>query len=74
MDEFKDGLVIPPSKTGKNIHTYIDEETTGIITDYKGVSIPYHELSSIHLEESGYELSLSREFIDYLLNIKLTTM
>lgn len=74
MEEFKDGLVIPPKYTGKNIHTYIDEETTGIITDYNGVSIPYHELSSIHLEESGYELSLSREFIDYLLNIRQITM
>lgn len=71
MEEFKDGLIIPPSKTGKNIHTYIDEETSGFITDYNGITIPYYEKSSIHLEESGYELSLSREFIDYLLGIKL---
>ena len=73
MDEFKDGMIVPPEFTGKNIHTYIDEETTGFITDYNGITIPYHELSSIHLEESGYELSLSREFIDYLLGIKLKT-
>ena len=73
LDEFKDGMIVPPQFTGKNIHTYIDEETTGFITDYNGVTIPYHELSSIHLEESGYELSLSREFIDYLLGIKLIT-
>ena len=71
MDEFKDGLIIPPAYTGKNIHTYIDEETDGIITDYLGKSIEYHEKSSIHLEESGYELSLSKEFIDYLMGIKL---
>ena len=71
MDEFKDGLIIPPAYTGKNIHTYIDEETDGIITDYYGKSIEYHEKSSIHLEESGYELSLSKEFIDYLMGIKL---
>lgn len=73
LDEFKDGMIVPPEFTGKNIHTYIDEETTGFITDCNGVTIPYHELSSIHLEESGYELSLSREFIDYLLGIKLIT-
>ena len=73
LDEFKDGMIVPPEFTGKNIHTYIDEETTGFITDYNGITIPYHELSSIHLEESGYELSLSREFIDYLLGIKLKT-
>ena len=73
MEEFRDGLVIPPQYTGKNIHTYIDEETNGMITDYMGKTIGYHELSSVHLEESGYELSLSREFIDYLLGIKLQT-
>lgn len=73
MENFNDGLIIPPEHTGKNIHTYIDEETSGMITDYFGVTIPYHEMSSIHLEPSGYELSLSREFIDYLLNIKLFT-
>ena len=74
MDVFTDGLVIPPQYTGKNIHTYIDEETSGIVTDYLGKSLEYHEYSSIHLEESGYELSLSREFIDYLLGIRLVTL
>ena len=39
--------------------------------DYLGTPYDYHELSSIHLEPSGYELSLSKEFIDYLLGIKL---
>lgn len=71
MDAFTDGMVVPPSYTGKNIHTYIDEETDGYVEDYNGVVSYYHEKSSIHLEESGYELSLSREFIDYLLGIKL---
>ena len=73
MKEFKDGLIIPPEYTGKNIHTYIDEETSGTITDYTGIESTYYEKSSIHLEESGYELSLSRDFIDYLLNIRLKT-
>ena len=71
INEFKDGLTIPPSYTGKNIHTYIDEETNGIITDYLGNSCEYHELSSVHMEPSGYELSLSKEFIDYLFGIRL---
>ncbi len=71
MEHFENGLVIPPQYTGKNIHTYIDFETSGTVTDYLGNECDYHELSSIHLEESGYELSLSRDFIDYLLNIKL---
>lgn len=71
MDEFKDGLIIPPQYTGKNIHSYIDDETSGNVTDYLGVTTAYYEKSSIHLEESGYELSLSREFIDFLLGVKL---
>ena len=71
MNEFKDGLIVPPSYTGKNIHTYIDEETSGIITDYFGKSLPYYEKSSIHMEPTGYELSLSKEFIDYLTGIEL---
>ena len=70
MEHFADGLIIPPQFTGKNIHTYIDEETSGMVTDYYGITTTYYEKSSVHLEESGYELSLSKEFIDYLLNIK----
>lgn len=72
MEHFTDGLIVPPQYTGKNIHTYIDEETTGNVTDYNGVVCDYYEKSSIHLEESGYELSLSRDFIDYLMGIKLS--
>ena len=71
MDEFKDGMIIPPGYTGKQIHSYIDFETSGTVIDYLGNECEYHELSSIHLENSGYELSLSREFTDYLLGIKL---
>ena len=71
MEEFKDGLYIPPKHTGKQIHTYIDEETFGTITDYFGKSLNYHEKASIHMEPSAYELSLSKEFIDYLMGIEL---
>lgn len=72
LNKFDDGLLIPPQHTGKNIHTYIDEETSGYVVDYLGKKLSYYEKSSIHLEESSYELSLSRDFIDYLLGIRLT--
>ena len=70
MKRFEDGLIIPKGFTGKNVHTYIDEETSGTITDYLGNRGDYHELSSVHLEETSYELSISREFVEYLMDIK----
>ena len=63
---FKDGMYIPPSETGKNIHTYIDDEMEGYITDYLGNVNYYHELSGVHLEGADYTLSLSKNYIDYL--------
>lgn len=69
FNAFTDGLYVPKGYTGKNIHTYIDEETSGVCVDYRGVPYKYHELSSIHMEECDYELSLSREFIDFIMEI-----
>lgn len=73
FDAFTDGMYVPKGKTGKNIHTYIDEETHGICIDYLNIPYKYKELSSIHMEPCDYELSLSREFIDYLFEIHEST-
>ncbi len=70
MDAFTDGMYIPRDYTGKNIHTYLDFEQSGVVTDYNGVKCEYHELSSIHMEKAEYELSMSREFLDFLLDVK----
>ena len=51
-------------------HTYIDEERSGIVTDYLGNKAHYKELSGVHLENCDYRLSLSEIYIDYLLGIK----
>lgn len=66
FENFKDGLTIPPENSGRLILTYIDDETNGYIVDYKGIGYHYHELSSIHMEPSEYNLSMSEEFIRYL--------
>ena len=71
FEQFKEGLYIPKGFTGKNIHTYIDEERHGIITDYLGNKNEYHELSCVHLEESDYTLSLASDYVDFLLSIKM---
>lgn len=70
FDCFEDGLHIPPEKTGKNLHTYIDYEIEGVLTDYQGNTVPYHELSCIHLEPTSYDLSLARLYTDYLKGIR----
>ena len=70
FEEFKQGLYVPPEYTGKNTHTYIDNERNGVLTDYLGNKCTYHELSAVHMEGSDYHLSLSKEYIDYLTEIK----
>lgn len=66
---FTDGMTIPPENSGRLILTYIDDETEGDIVDMNGVPYHYHELSSIHMEPSEYNLSMSEEFMKYLRGI-----
>lgn len=63
---FNDGLSIPPENSGRLILTYIDNETVGTVVDMFGVPYEYCELSSIHMEKSEYNLSMSEEFVRYL--------
>lgn len=71
FDKFTNYLTLPPCATGKNIHTYIDYKQSGILTDYKGEVCEFEENSGIHLEPSGYSLSMSVMYLNYLLGIKL---
>lgn len=70
FEKFNDGLHVPPEKSGKNLHTYIDEPKQGYLTDYKGHTAFYMELSSVHLEPTSYDLSLAKLYVDYLKGIK----
>ena len=63
-------MYIPAGHTGKNTHIYIDEETSGVVADYMGNYGEYHELSSTYMEPSFYDLSVSQNYIDYMLGIK----
>ena len=67
---FTNYLDIPPTATGKNIHTYVDYEIKGEMADYLGNVATYDELTGVHLEPTGYSLSLSVMFINYLRGIK----
>lgn len=70
FEHFQDGLYIPPSATGKNTHTYNDSGCSGVITDYMGHEARYEELSFVHLQEAEYNLSLTAEYVKYLLGVR----
>lgn len=70
FDKFTDTMYIPSNWTGKNVHTYIDYPTSGIVTDYLGVSSTYNELSSVHLEPTDYSLTIGSEYADFILKVQ----
>lgn len=67
---FQEDMYIPKGYTGKKIHTYIDYPVSGELIDYTGLKGYYNELSCVSLEESDYTLSLSNQYIDYLMGIR----
>lgn len=67
FDFFKFGALFDKATCGKNIHGYIDEETSGTFIDDDGIENHYHELSSVHLEETTYRMTASD---DYLLRLE----
>lgn len=66
MKNFKIGLFVPAGETGKNTHTYIDEEFIGNITDYQGVTRETESLSSVHLEPASFKMTISKSFAEFL--------
>ena len=63
FDVFTNDLYFPKEYTGKRIHTYIDEEQSGLVTDYLGNTDMYETKSGIHLIESDYSLSLLADYL-----------
>lgn len=70
FESFDNGLKIPSENTGKLTHTYIDNEFSGILTDYQGNTSEYYEKSAIHLGPAEYSLSLDDLYIKYLIGIR----
>jgi hypothetical protein len=67
-------MYIPKGYTGKQIHTYIDIPSNGVVRDYLGNLGEFEELSSIYLENADYSLSLGREYADFLYEIGTVTL
>ena len=70
FDFFNMDLVVPKDQSGRNVLTYIDDETDGYVTDYLGNRGYFHELSAIHMESSEYSFNPYDAFIEYLFTIK----
>jgi len=70
FDKFNDNMYIPKGWTGKMIHTYIDEPTKGIVTDYQGHTTEFSEMSSMYMEEADYTLSIGAQYANYIMGIR----
>lgn len=67
---FNDDLYIPADKTGKMTHTYLDNEQAHPVTDYLGNSNVEHALSGVHLGACDFTLSISKQYLNFLANLK----
>lgn len=66
FDGFTDKLCVPEDYSGRLTLTYIDEPCSGVGVDYLGNPCNYYEETSIHMEPSQYELTLSDTYKDFL--------
>ena len=71
FESFDSGLCIPAESSGRNVITFINEETDGYVVDYLGVEYHYHELSGAYLSEADYNLSISPAFESYLKGVEV---
>lgn len=69
FDFFDDNLFIPSGFSGKKTLTYIDDEISGIMKDYRGCYNEYNEKSCIHMENADYSLNISSIYADFLLRL-----
>ena len=68
FDAFHDGMIIPADYAGRNVKRYIDDEWSGVVTDYLGNECVVSSLSGVHLSSSSYHLGCINEF-DVLMGI-----
>ena len=58
------------SGAGKLTHPDIDNPYQGELIDDLGNKTHYDELSSVHLEPAGYDLSLANDFMNYIMGLE----
>lgn len=67
---FEDGFYVASGNTGKQTLTYIDEAITGYAFDYLGNRFEFHEESCINMEEQGFVMSQTDEYLDLLAGLQ----
>ena len=68
--KFDFGLHIPAEYTGKMTHCYIDQEQSGVITDYLGHKYNYVSLSGIYLEKQPFDFKINADYLEYLKGVQ----
>ena len=66
FDMFCNEMTVPMEYSGRLIVTYIDEETEGDIIDCQGNLYHYHEITSINMTPSEYNLTLTPLYCELL--------
>lgn len=70
FENFDNELTVVADKTGKNTHTYIDNRLEGFITDYEGNKERVISLSAVHLEKAEFTLSVTRQYINFINDLR----
>lgn len=70
FEVFANGMYVPAEYTGKNTHTYIDDPVRGTVTDYLGNTARYYEKTCVHMEGADYSLSISQDYIEFILGLE----
>lgn len=69
--KFDNEMSIPAGASGRTSSYYTDYETSGDIVDYMGVKGHFEEKSSVHVEQTEYNLSITDAYIKYFLGVQL---
>ena len=70
--KFTNDLRVPAGSSGRTTSYYTDYETSGTVTDYQGVKGSFHEMSSVHVEQTEYNLSITDAYIKYFLGVQIS--
>lgn len=68
--KFDNNLKIPINYSGRTASCYIDYETKGTIKDYNGKIGKFNELTSVNIEQTEYNLSITDAYINYFMGVQ----